>query len=427
MSAFWLHLRRSVLVIVAPVLAIAGGMLVWSTSYPQVASQANIADGVGSSIAVLAPVLAGFAAWDALRERRHGGGPILDVASRPTSRDLLARLAAIECAAGFIFICIVTVAYVRAAGYTISGGPLWGNLLIPLLVLGLSSAIGVLAAGLMRHWSAVVVAALPPAAVYASALLLRGTGLAQSLNPFGSRAGGDFLIPNPPFFLGQALFLVGLLLLIVGIVLLGSRRDFWRGAMSVMCAVVVAVSGALTVNAQQQRWGIPVTDPVSRLVKVASDEGGLVLAFLPEYRPVEDELISRWSRVQSILSATPAAFDRLEQLTDSHPDPTNVPSRLRALYLNPASATVALDSVLESLVDLHTPACTQSSTFETALVELWIAGTGAERRALLMPEHADALARLHALDQDAGRDWMGSVFDRFASCQVTLADFPPKP
>ena len=83
-----LPLCCSLLRFVAPVLAIAGGALVWSTAHPQVATQADIANGVGSTIAVLAPVLAGFAAWDALRERRHGGGPILDVAARPASRDL---------------------------------------------------------------------------------------------------------------------------------------------------------------------------------------------------------------------------------------------------------------------------------------------------------------------------------------------------
>ena len=425
MTAFALHLRRSLLRFVAPALAAAGGALVWSAAYPQVATQANIANGVGSTIAVLAPVLAGFAAWDALRERRHGGGPILDVAARPASRDLLARLGVAECAAAFVFAVVVAVAYVRASGLGLSGTPLWANLLVPLLVLGLAAAIGILAAGILRHWSAVIIAALPPAAVYAGALLLRGTGLAQSLNPFGNRAGGDFLDPNPPFFLGQVLFLAGLLVLVVGLVLLGSRQDRWWGAVVAVCALVVAVSGAWTVDAQHQRWGISVTDAEPRLVEASANDGGLVLAFLPEYRPVQHDLLARWTRAQDLLSGTPAAFVRLEQLTDSHPEQTGEPGPLRALYLNPASLTVATDSVLESLIDLHTPSCAQSRTFETALVELWIAGPGAEQRAQLMPEHADALTRLRELDDQAARDWLAERFDRFVSCQIDLGDFPP--
>ncbi|MGO1266613.1 MAG: hypothetical protein ACTINZ_12150 [Microbacterium gubbeenense] len=425
MTAFALHLRRSLLRFVAPVLAIAGGALVWSTAHPQVATQADIANGVGSTIAVLAPVLAGFAAWDALRERRHGGGPILDVAARPASRDLLARLGVAECAAAFVFTTVVVVAYVRVSGLGLAGTPMWANLLVPLLVLGLSAAIGILAAGTMRHWSAVIVAALPPAAVYAGALLMRGAGLAQSLNPFGNRAGGDFLDSNPPFFLGQALFLAGLLVLVVGLVLFGSRQDRWRGMVVSICAVGVAVSGAWTVDAQHQRWGIPVTDAANRLVEASSEDGGLVLAILPQYQAVQDELLTRWIRAQDLLSETPAAFERLEQLTDSHPEQAESAEPLRALYLNPASPTVATDSVLESLIDLHSPSCAQSRTFETTLVELWIAGTGAERRAQLMPEHADALARLRALDDHAARDWLANRFDRFVSCQISLDDFPP--
>lgn len=424
MIAFRVHLRRSILLVVAPALAVAGGLFVWSNAYPQVASQANLTNGVGSTIAVLAPVLAGFAAWDALRERRNGGGPIIDVAARPASRDLLARLAVAECAAMFVFAAVVAVAYARAARFAISGPPLWANLMVPLLVLGLSAAIGVLAAGLIRHWASVIVAALPPVIVYASALLVRGTGLAQSLNPFGNRAGGDFLVPNAPFFLGQALFLAGLLLLVVGIVLLGSRRDLWQGAIVAVCATAVVVSGAVTVTAQHQRWGLPLADPASRLIEAESDDGTLELAFMPEYRPVEDELVERWSRVQSILADTPVAFDRLEQLNDSHPEQTGKRGALHALYLNPASSTVAVDSILESLVDLHTPACERSRSFETSLVELWLAGPGAEQQAQLMQEHVDALARLRALNDEQARTWMSTAFDRFASCEITLAELP---
>lgn len=424
MTAFSLHLRRSLLLFVAPALAAAGGALVWSTAHPQVATQGNIANGVGSTIAVLAPVLAGFAAWDALRERRHGGGPILDVAARPTSRDLLARLGAAECAAAFVFVVVVFAAYVRAWGLGLSGTPLWMNLLIPLLVLGCATAVGVLAAGTMRHWSAVIVAALPPAAVYAGAFLVRGTGLAQSLNPFGNRAGGDFLDPNLPFFLGQALFLGGVLALVVGLVLLSSRRDRWWGAVVAVCAVTMAISGVWTVQSQHQRWGIPVTDAKSRLVEASVDNGDLRLAFLPQYRPVQDELLARWSRAQDLLAETPAAFTRLEQLTDTHPEQRKSSDQLSTLYLNAASPAVATDSVLESLVDLHAPSCAQSMTFETALVEFWIAGPGAERHAQLMPVHAEALASLRALDDQAARDWMAAKFDRFVSCQIELDDFP---
>lgn len=426
MSPYLLHLRRSVLIFVAPALAVAGTMVAWSAVYPSVSSSANIANVVVSTGGVLAPILAGFAAWDGLRERRHGGGPILEVAVQPTSRIVLLQTAAGLTHSVSIYIVIIAVLHVRAYLLGPVGAPLWVNLAISLLSFCVATAIGYLIAGLMKHWFAVLAASLIPALLFGHALFGQGGGFEQSLIPFGDRAGGDFLDPNVPFFWGQLLVVGGVLLLALGGVAASSHRDRSWGVAVMVCAVAAGASGIWTVGSQHHRWGIPVDDAQDRLIQLESEDHGLTLSVLPTYLPVRAELLERWARVQRILAETPAAFTELRQLSDSHPQPSKDAGSLTLIYLNPSSGTVAENSVLESLVDVHTTSCEASRTFETALVELWLAGDGAETGAQLMPEHAAALAALRELDEDEAQAWMTTRFEKFADCGVVLADFPAR-
>lgn len=426
MSPYLLHLRRSVFIIVAPALAVAGSVVAWNSAYPSVSSSANIANVVVSTGGVLAPILAGFAAWDGLRERRNGGGPILEAAVQPAPRIVLVQKAAGLTYAGAIHIVILAVLHVRASLLGPVEAPLWVNLEISLLSLCTAIAIGYLAAGLIKHWIAVPAAALIPAFLYGDALLGQGGSFARSLVPFGNRAGGDFLDPNVAFFWGQLLVVGGLLLLAIGGAALGSRRDRFWGAILTVCAVAAGASGIWMVGSQDHRWGLPVENPRDRLIEIESKDRDLTLSVLPTYLPVGAELLERWERVQRILDDTPAAFTELQQLSDSHPQPSTHAEPLTLIYLNPSSGAVATNSVLESLIDLHTMNCESTRTFETALVELWLAGDGSEGDSQLLPEHAAALAALRGLDDGEAQAWMATSFEKFADCALVLADFPSR-
>lgn len=424
MSPYSLHIRHSIFLVAAPALALAGALIAWNASYPSVSSAANIANVAASTSAVLAPVIAGFAAWDGLREFRHGGAPVLDTATQPAARILLLQFAAGVSYAAAVYIAIVVVLHGRGLLFTLADQPLWANLGVSFATLCLAAGWGYVTAGALRRWGAVLVAAGLPAALYGYALLGQGTGLARSLLPFGNRAGGDFLESNLPFFLGQLLFICGLLGLLIGVTAIFSSPDRWWGMTIAALALGACATGAAIVDGQDERWGVPVLDAASRTSRIASEDGSLALSVLPTYLPVKDDLLKRWERVQSIMRNTPAAFTELEQTTDSHPAPTEEVRALRTIYLNPASHSIAVHSVLESLVDLHTSSCETSMTFETSLVDIWLAGPGAEANAQLMSEHLEALAELRALDDDASRAWMSANFDAYANCTVDLSDFP---
>lgn len=424
-NPYLLHLRHSIFLFVAPVLAVVGSAVAWSASYPSVSSPANIANVVVSTGAVLSPVLAGFAAWDGLRERRNGGGPILDVAVQPGSRILLAHLAAGLTYASLIWGIVFGVLQLRGLALGLVGPTLWVNLAVSLSSVLLATCWGYGAAGLIRHWTAIIPAVIAPLALYGTAVLGPNAGLLSSLLPFGNRAGGDFMDVNTLFFFGQLLTLAGCIALLVGVIATSSRVDRWWGATATGAAILLAVSGIWTVQSQDYRWGVPVTDATARLVQVSSPNQALSLFILPTYRPVEPELLSTWQRVQSILADTPAAFSNLRQSSDSHPQWSTGPRPLQTIYLNPTSQEIPMYSVLESVIDIHTSACEQTGTFETALVEMWLAGEGSETGSQLMPEHVSALAALRALDDEQSRSWMSQNFDAFADCAVELASFPP--
>lgn len=424
MRPYWLHIRHTIFRIAGPVLALAGAVIAWNASYPSVSSAANIANVVASTGAVLAPVIAGFAAWDGLREFRHGGAPVLETATQPAARIVLLQLAAGVSYTAVVFIAIVLILHARGLLFALADEPLWVNLGVSFVTLCLATSWGYLTAGALRHWGAVVVAAGLPAALYGYALLGQSTGLVGGLLPFGNRAGGDFLKPNIPFFLGQLTFISGLLVLLIAASATFSSRDRWWGMPIAVLALAACAIGAGIVDGQDGRWGVPVAEPVRHTSQIASEDGSLVLSVLPTYLPVKEDLLKHWERVQTILLDTPAAFTELEQTTDSHPEPTEEVRSLRTVYLNPASHSIAVHSVLESLVDLHTSNCETAMTFETSLVDLWLAGTGAEANAQLMSEHVNALSQLRALDADASRAWMSANFDAYANCTVELSDFP---
>lgn len=419
-----MHLRHSVFVVVGPVLTIAATILAATSTYPSVATHANVANVVNASAAVVAPAFAGFAAWDGLRERRHGGGPLLDTAPRTPAVIHLAQLAA-----GLTFVVAsqvftITTVYATLGGRELSGEPLWVNLGVSVSAVVLAATWGYAMAALVRHWTAVLAAALPPAVVFGYAALGGGKGVLRDMLPFGDRAGTDFLQANVPFFVGQLVALVGMVALVIGGSAMASRFDRKLGAALLSLGMVVTGVGVGTVAEQHGRWATPVADVSDQWIVLASPGDDVRLHVLPPYLSVQDDLLARWARLRRLLQATPLAFTEVWQISDSHPPPSADTGPLRRVYLNPSSPTIGVDSVLESLVDLHDEACQQGGTFETALVEMWLAGDGAEATSSLRPEHARALAGLRALSTTEGQAWFASNFDAFVGCTVGLDQLP---
>lgn len=425
MNPYLLHLRHSVFVFLAPALAVAGALLAWSETYPQVMSSDDIADAVNATSAILAPVIAGFAAWDGLRDRRHGGAPLLEAAAQTPARIFLLQLLAGLTYTAVIFSVVVGVLHVRAWGYVLADPPRWLNLAVVLGILLVAATGGYFFAAVLKHWSAVVVASLPLVLIYGYTLLIPGVGLFQSLVPFGARAGGDFLVPNPPFFAGQLLFLMGVIAAMICVLLLWSRPGRLIGAVVAACALAGMVCGAGVINGQHHRWGDPVAHPETKLVSIASDRGNLTLEILPTYLPVKADLLGRWERVQNIFSETPARFSTLQQLSDTHPTEPASDGSLARIYLNPSSSMIATDSVTESLYDLYPKDC--EAGFAMNLVEFWLAGDGADRFTNgLLDTDAESLSALQALSPKQSRDWMAAHYDKFVTCTLDMADLPTR-
>lgn|GEM_PF-2777075 len=426
MWVYLLHLRHSIFKFVVPVIFVAAGALAWNGVYVSVASHANITNTLVSTSAVISPVLAGFAAWDGLREGRNGGGAVLSVAVQPRTRIALVQVTAGASYALGVYLALVVLLYGRALalGLPLMGDPLWMNLLIPPTVLVISALIGYTASLVVDHWAAVVLAAAIPVTVYGFSLFGAEAGLLYDLTPFGNRAGGDFLDPNTPFFVGQWLFLLGLIALFVGVMGLCSKRDRLVGTIAGVLAVGFGISGVMLVDRQEHRWGNIVADIEQRLTPFSTADGALTLNLLPTYAPVADELLATWARVQSLVRESPLAFEELSQLSEGHPQQSPDGRPFEVIYLNPTSTAIRSESVMASLIDVHSSSCDSSMTFETILVQFWLAGEEAAARATLMPEHEELLARLRALDDKAGRVWFAAHADAFVHCAVTGHDFP---
>lgn len=90
-GAFRLHLKWSMLRIAGPVLAAVVVVVAVASAPDRVITSPEISRVMLNTLAVTAPVLSAVAAWDGLRERRAGGGFLLDGAARPNGQAALAQ------------------------------------------------------------------------------------------------------------------------------------------------------------------------------------------------------------------------------------------------------------------------------------------------------------------------------------------------
>jgi len=421
MNGFAVQLRSSVFRWVAPFFTVAGFFVALSAAYPHVATNANVVESIEQLGPFLSPLIAAFAAWDGLRDRRHDGGPILDTGVRSRATQALHGAAATAIFVAAAWILIVVAIYVRAIIIGLYDTPDIARLSRALLVFVAAIALGYFAASIVRHWIAVLVAAAPGAIALVAMISLPGGEFVNQVLPMRSYTAGDFLKLNDSLFMGQIMVQLGVIVLLVAILWLSDRRELSRGILGVVLALSVGVSGAILVGKQHTMWGTPMSPSELQLSKFSSDSGSLALYAPAHYTPVMPEVMKSWSRVQGIFASTPAAFTSLSMESDSHPIDSNT---FTQLYLSSRARNPAVDSVMSGLIDIRSTECDTNPSWARAITEFWIAGSGAESQSTLLPEDVEALKALRAQSDEEGAAWMNEHFDAFRTCQLTVEDLP---
>src|SRR5699024_9962882 len=106
--------------------------------------------------------------------------------------------------------------------------------------------------------------------------------------------------------------LVIALLVALIVALRGSRRLLAAGVGAALVVMSAPVAVGLAVTSEHN---IAKTVPRAELsfIRIASDDPRLTLLLLPQYAPLEDELLVRWGRIATLVSTSPLAFDTLRQ------------------------------------------------------------------------------------------------------------------
>lgn len=416
-GAFRLHLKWSLLRIAGPALAAAAAIVAVASAPDRVITSPEISRVMVNALAVTAPVLSAVAAWDGLRERRAGGGFLLDGAARPNGQAALA-----QALAGIVWttpiwmlplLCLIGYSWLLGS---LAAPPQFLNLAVLVVLIAWLSTLGYLLAFAIRHWIAVLSAALFAAVLYGVAAFPVLGVVLTALNPFTDRSGSEFLEPSLVNLAGVLLCMVGVAVATLALFIV--LPPAWSAILAAATGLVLAVSGAWVVAVQDGHWGDTV-DVTDRLVPLSAE--GLTLRVLPPYVPLEDDLRSRWSEVQEIFADTPAAFSELTQDSDGHTDGM---AGFRRLYLGDRG-DVAGASVAESFIDVVVPKCGEREGWVwTFLVQYRIAGPGGYQGTTFTDQHDDILIRLQSVDTSALAVWMSEHYDGFVNCTLTVEDLP---
>lgn len=424
MTILQILFKRSISVIVAPIIAILAIIIGFTTSYPQVATAANLINVLVSVTATVTPIITGFAAWDALWERRHGAATVTDATSRNPASTLLLNILVGSVYTTLIFTTLLLALTMRAAAINTIPALEITNLAVATTTVILFTCIGYTLGTLIRHWIAALIAAAIPASVLAASVLARGISVFHSLNPYGNRGGNDYTIPNSTFFAGQTLFITGIQAVLIAIILYVYKYKISIAILLMLIAILSGFFGVKTIVDQKLFWGIPIDNSRKELITIISEDKKLRLNILADYKPVSQELIQQWARTQALLSKTPVAFSELTQTTNNHPSLKSISLPLRQIYLNPASQNVAIESGMETLVETHTSSCKDKKSFHTALVEMWLVGDGSDKHARLTPQDSAALTSMFHMSDKQGAEWMRQHFTEYANCEIQKIEIP---
>ncbi len=420
-------LRRSILLLPAGPILIAAYLIVALTStYPAVASWANVADALSAGATLLAPVLAAATAWDATRELRSGGAPILHTTPRPLGAAILRQTAAAGLLGAALWLIVLAVIAGRAAIVGVTGAPHIA-LLHGLLVILLSVAIGAATAAALPGWAALPVAIVVPTLLYLAQFIDLGAPWLQLANPLRriDTAQDDFTRIDPAWVLLRCAAIVLFVAVLVSLIaaIRGPRRLLAATSVAALIAVGVPVTAGIASSSQDFTSSAP-RDELS-FTSVSSETSRLTLHVLAQYTPIADELLTRWGRIATLVSTSDLAFDTLHQ--DDGTVPVGGTISFETFALNPASADPAAISVQGALFALVGIRCAPAENGEMwaaiGAVNVFLADDPAAAAFAVDPAELNRLVEtLRAMTLTEAQAWFADHADEYLSCTLRPED-----
>jgi len=424
MTAFRVAFRFSAFRFAAPALVLVGAFVGLSAMYPTVTTSDNVASAALAVSHMLAPFIAGIAAWDGLAPVRYRMLD-LDLSSpRPLPSLELARFGAcLVWAVATAVTCFITLT-VRALFLGLREVPDLGIMALAVAGLIFFAGVGFLLAALTRWWGAIPVAAFIALGLYAVDLFASGPGWLRALNPIGRFTSTDWYSPDTWQFVahaGCAIAFAGALL--AALALRNRQTRFLGGLILVAAAGVLALSLGSVIGAGGRTW-VPQPDDED-LVALEGDH--VTLHVRPHYTAVADDLLRTWDRMAMLFGDSSLSFEVLVQQTDS--DHEGAEGSFQRLYVNPLASDIATDSIESSLIDVMgcltgtvEPGGSLGLGGELA-VHTWLMGSPAEGIRIGDPRADRAAQWLGSLTDEAATSWVAEHADNILTCTWDPEDF----
>lgn len=403
--------RRTALFLAVPALAFLGAVAAWRALLPGVAYWDDAVAALFSSVCLLGPASAAFAAWVALREHRLDY--LRGLAARSPALGPLLDLLLL----GAVTLCAYAMVAVVVAAKTMihieAGQPRPIGVLAGAVTLLDYTVAGYLAGRLVPRLPTVPAAA---ALTYLWGAVRQGPW-AELLPPPGVGHIGLFAALRGEVLAGQALWSLGLGALLVTGYLWAITRHAWLAVPALAAAATVAGT-TLWLHGQQRS---PLVVP--RAFEYACREWPLTVCVHPALRAALPSLEAALTPLATRLSGTPGRFVRVEHRPDNDfPRPGHGVVYVHLSDLSPGYQHRAEQEIEISLLDARTcgdPRHAAGARY-SALVSAWLLGEAP-------PTIGDAAARAFARwGEQRRRRWLRLHYARYHSCTLRPYDFLAK-
>ncbi|WP_345437942.1 hypothetical protein [Actinoallomurus vinaceus] len=401
--------RRTALFLAVPALAFLGAVAAWRAMLPGVAYWDDAVAALFSSVCLLGPASAGFAAWVALREHR------LDYLRGLTARspalgpllDLLLLGIVTLCAYAVVAAVVAAKTMIHVeAGHPKPIGPLAGA-----LTLLVYTVVGYLAGRLVPRLPTVPAVAVVTY-LWAAA---RPEPWADLLPPPGVGHVGLFAALRTELLAAQALWSFGLGAVLVTGYLWALTRHAWL-ALPTVAAAGVVTGTTLWLHGQQRTPAV-----VPRAFAYSCRQWPLTVCVHPGLHTALPSLEAALTPLAARLSGTPGRFVRIEHRPDNDfPRPGHGVVYIHLSDLSPGYAHRAAQEIEISLLDARTcgdPRHAVGARY-SALVSAWLLDEGPPRL-----DDAVAARAFARWDEQRRRRWLHTHYARYHSCTLRGRDF----
>lgn len=207
------ELRRSIGLLLLPVVTAALGWLVWDSLLKGVWIWRDISLAVQDTLALAGPLSAGIAAWAAGRDRRHGTEELLAITPRPATARTFASWASVT--AWLCLAYLLTAAFFLLLTYLNAtwGSPAPSPVLVGLLGIATHSALGCAVGYYLRSRFTAPLVAVVFYWMQAIPVVFFGydTALPYLVPATGTPYSDVFYEPGPAVVAPQSLWLLGLI------------------------------------------------------------------------------------------------------------------------------------------------------------------------------------------------------------------------